>query len=113
MLAHFITMLSLSQSVGTSVGLVWLLLLVILAYRAWLVPSARRAGLMQIVAVLLGMPLMVVNVVRADRAVSASIEYVLLFAFAVISVAGPILDKLYNSVEDRQPSNVPLARALR
>jgi hypothetical protein len=97
----------------------WMVLIGVLCWRAWILPSARRAGVLQIVAVLLAMPGVFGTVIEAtdpkrsppmlalgDRGALATGLFI---AFAVVTCAGPVLDKLFAAVPDKEPEVVPEA----
>jgi hypothetical protein len=90
---------------------VWAILVVVLCWRAWLVPSARRAAVLQAVAVWFAVPTMFTTVVDANRhgASDALLATSLFVAFVIVGVSGAALDKLFASVHDRGPDVVPKA----
>lgn len=93
-----------------ALGFGWMVILGVLAYRAWIVTSARRAGVLQLVAVVVGIPQLMVTFLRVEDAQDAPhdvLAIVVPIAFLVISAAGPVLDKLFASVEDRVPGKIP------
>lgn len=93
-------------------GLAWLVIMLVLAVRAWVVPTARRAAVLQVVSIFLGIPQLVGLAILANRSAGYADpvpDTVLVVTFAVIAAAGPVLDKLYASVADRDPSPLPEA----
>lgn len=99
-----------SAESGTSFG--WLVVMLVVAVRAWLVRSARRAGVLYLVAVWLGIPQilgMLLSSLRAGFADKAVVDTLLLVSFVVIVAAGAVLDRLYADVADRDPGPLPEA----
>ena len=90
---------------------VWAIMVMVLAWRAWLVPSARRAAVLQACAVWLAVPTMFTTVVDANRHRPSEhlLDTSLFVAFVIVGVAGAVLDKLFASVHDRGPDVVPKA----
>lgn len=93
-------------------GLAWLVIMLVLAVRAWVLPSPRRAAVLQIVSMFLGVPQLIGLVIVVNRATAyldPLPDTVLMVTFAVIAAAGPVLDKLYASVADRDSGPLPEA----
>jgi hypothetical protein len=93
---------------GTAAALA--IAVIVLAWRAWLVPSARRAAVLQICATWIAVPAMFRTVVEAKRSMpGAWLSTSLFVSFVVVGCAGAALDKLFASVHDRGSDVVPRA----
>lgn len=94
---------------------VWMVLVGVLCWRAWILPSARRAAVLQLVAMMLALPSLIGPVADAGKKFAASDSAIammttaLFTAFAVVACSGPVLDKLYSIVGDKEPELVPEA----
>jgi hypothetical protein len=94
---------------------VWMVLVGVLCWRAWIVPSARRAAVLQLVAVLLALPSLIGSIADAQRVLAlhgsamARMNTGMFIGFAVVACSGPVLDKLFAIVGDKQPEVVPEA----
>ena len=116
-----------STSADATPALAWAVAVMVLCYRVWVRPSARRAGFLQVIAVAFAVPGMLVTIARVTRPfydgerglvhhVPHDARIVLgtamFVTFIVVAAAGPVLDKLFASIDDREV-NVPPAAVLR
>lgn len=94
---------------------VWMVLVGVLCWRAWIVPSARRAAVLQLVAVMLALPSLIGSIADAQRILAlrgsamARMNTGMFIGFVVVACSGPVLDKLFAIVGDKQPEVVPEA----
>ena len=105
-------------------ALAWAIALLVLCWRVWIRPSARRAGVMQIIAVAFAVPGILITVSQAAARgaihrvpmLASDVRLVLdtsmFVTFIVVAAAGPVLDNLFASIDD-QPSHAPPVAVLR
>jgi hypothetical protein len=102
-----------NQLVGLSV---WMVLMAVLCWRAWIVPSARRAAILQLVSVIFAVPSILTAMVTTTRhdgvvtKVGLETDAVLVtgmfVAFAVVCCAGPVLDRLFADTPDKDTTQL-------
>jgi hypothetical protein len=102
-----------NQLVGLSV---WMVLMSVLCWRAWIVPSARRAAILQLVSVIFAVPSILTATLTTHRVEGAvtrvriETDAVLVtgmfVAFAVVCCAGPVLDRLFADAPDKDPTDL-------
>jgi hypothetical protein len=92
-------------------AVVWPILIALLAYRAWIVPSARRVAILQLFAVTFAMPGVLGAMVahHLPRRAHATTDTALFIGFIIVAAAGVVLDRLYASLGDRGTDRVPEA----
>jgi hypothetical protein len=93
----------------------WAMAILVLAYRAWMVPSPRRAGVLQLVAVVVAVPSIFVQVVSWSLSTSVVVQHQLdtsLFVyFIAVAASGPVLHRLFASRPDPDEAVLPSATA--
>ena len=94
---------------------VWMILVGVLCWRAWILPSARRAAVLQLIAVMLALPSLfgplgdAGHLFELSKASMRMLTTGMFIGFAVVACSGAVLDKLYAVVDDKQPEIVPEA----